>query len=380
MTTAASEASMDAVVSDELKPAEVRELMRSCSRFLNAGGYLCAADYLREIPNDAEPDFYGAGGVVEELEREVAVILGKQAAAFMPTGVMAQQIALRIHADRRGRRGVVFHPQCHIDTKELRAYERLHGLEGHPVGEPNRLLALSDLSAHRWFGEPSGELPAVLVLELPQRDIGGQLPPWEELVAQVEWARSRGAAVHLDGARLWGCGSFYDRPFDRIAELFDTVYVSFYKELAGLAGAALAGEDDVFAEAREWRRRHGGTLAGLWPNAASGLAGLRGRLPEIAACQEHALAIAAALRDLDGVDVLPDPPHTPMFHVLFHRDADGLSKAAVRLARVEGIWTFHRAAGTDVPGVQRWEVAVGRATLEWQPSEFRSVVERLLTD
>lgn len=298
----------------------------------------------------------------------------------MPSGVMAQQIALRIHADRRGRRTVCFHPLCHVDQKELRAYERLHALQGHPVGEPQRLLTLADLKAHRWTGEPAGETPAVLLLELPQRDIGGQLPVWEDLVGQVEWARSKGAAVHMDGARLWGCQSFYGRSLAEISGLFDTVYVSFYKQLGALAGAALAGTDDVVAEAKEWRRRHGGMLYGLWPNAASGLAGLRKRLPQMAAYQQQALAIADALQDLSGVIVVPAPPHTPMMHLLLHRDADALRAGALKLAREEGVWTFYQLSGTDVPEVHRVELEVGDATLEWTPAEVRRAVERLLTD
>src|SRR6266511_384841 len=135
-----------------------------------------AAEYLAEIPPDTEVDLYGQGGVVCELEAEVAQILAKPAAAFLPSGVMAQQIALRIHADRRGRRTVVFHPLCHLEQKELRAYQRLHALVGRPVGEPHRLLTVGDLLVERWTGELAAEPPAVLLLELPQRDIGGQLP------------------------------------------------------------------------------------------------------------------------------------------------------------------------------------------------------------
>ena len=101
---------------------------------------------------------------------------------------------------------------------------------------------------------------AALVIELPQREIGGRLPSWDDLVAQVEHARSRGAAVHLDGARIWEAGPFYGRPLAEIAALFDSVYVSFYKGLGGLAGSMLLGEDDVITEARAWRQRHGGTL------------------------------------------------------------------------------------------------------------------------
>ena len=93
------------------------------------------------------------------------------------------------------------------------------------------------------------------------------------------------------------------------------VYVSFYKGLGGLSGSMLLGEDDVIAEAREWRRRHGGTLFQLWPYAAAGLAGLRLRLPRMAAYVEHAQAIAAVLAGIEGVQVVPDPPQTPMMHL-----------------------------------------------------------------
>jgi threonine aldolase len=112
----------------------------------------------------------------------------------------------------------------------------------------------------------------------------------------------------MDGARLWGCEPFYERSLQEISELFDTVYVSFYKQLGGLPGAALAGPKDVVAEAREWRKAHGGTQYGLFLNAASDLACLRRRFPLMPKYRERALQIAEALRDLPGVKVVPDPP------------------------------------------------------------------------
>jgi threonine aldolase len=356
----------------EVSPEEMDSLRRACTRFLSWHGWRPPADHLAEIPPDAVPDVYGEGGVVEELEREVASVLGKPSAAFLPSGTMAQQIALRVHADRRGRRTILFHPTCHLDHFEGRGYERLHGLHGRPVGDATRLLTLEDL---RTVAEP----PAALLLELPQREIGGQLPSWDELVAQTEWARSRGAAVHMDGARLWGCEPFYGRSLADIAEPFDTVYVSFYKQLGGLAGACLAGPEDVVADVREWRRRHGGTLYGMWPLAASGLNGLRTRFPRIGSYRERALEIAEALRDLPDVDVLPDPPHTTMMHLFLRREAAPLRAAVVRLAREEGIWTFSSWA-SEVPGVQRAELEVGDATLGFSPEEFGGVIERLLRD
>jgi threonine aldolase len=225
---------------------------------------------------------------------------------------------------------------------------------------------------------PVAEAPAALLLELPQRDLGGQLPAWDDLVAQVDWAHSVGAAAHMDGARLWMCGGFYDRTFAEISEPFDTVYVSFYKDIGALAGAALAGPEDVIAEAREWRLRHGGRQWTMWPNAASALTGLRLRLPRMPAYREKALELAAALDGLEGATVLPSPPQTTMFHVVFARKAAAMQAAALQLAREDGVWTWGVFAETDVAGISKAELSVGDAALDWSPAEFRSVIDRLL--
>ncbi|MFL5796669.1 MAG: threonine aldolase family protein [Actinomycetota bacterium] len=358
---------------DELTPEDERALRRSCTRFVAWHGNRTAASYLAEVPDDTDADQYGEGGVVAELEAEVASLLGKPSAVFLPSGTMGQQSTLRVHADRRGRRTVLFHPHCHLDHHEERGYERLHGLHGRPVGEFERLISVDDLGS-------VAEAPAALLLELPQRDLGGQLPVWDDLVAQVEWARARGAAVHMDGARLWGCGPFYARSLPEIAELFDTVYVSFYKQLGGLPGSCVAGPEDVVAEVREWRRRHGGTLYGMWPNAGSALNVLRTRLPRIAEYRRHALAIAGALRGLPGVDIVPDPPHTTMMHLVLYRPAEALRSAALRMAREEGLWTWGRFSPTGAPRAQRVELETGDASLEFTPEEVRGVIERLLEE
>jgi threonine aldolase len=361
----------DHETSEEPTPEELLALRRSCTRALVWHGARTAASYLDELPPDTDQDVYGQGGVVAELESEVATLLGKEGAVFMPSGTMAQQVALRVHADRRARRTVLFHPYCHLDRNEERGYERLHGLNGRPVGDFERLITLDDLEAVH-------EDPAALLLELPQRDIGGQLPAWDDLVRQVEWARGRRAAVHMDGARLWGCEDFYGRSMAEIAELFDTVYVSFYKQLGGLPGSCLAGPADVVGEVREWRHRHGGTFYGMWPNAGSALNVMRLRLPRIPDYRRHALAIAETLGDLEDVEVVPDPPHTTMMHLVLYRPAEQLRAASVRLAREESIWAFGYFSATGAPRAQRVEVEVGDATMEFSPEEFRSVIERLL--
>jgi threonine aldolase len=285
---------------------------------------------------------------------------------------MAQQIALRIHADRRSSSTVAFHPTCHLELHEDEAYQRLHGLTGLTVGDPHSLITAEDLLAVH-------ERLAAVLFELPQREIGGRLPRWSDLEEQVGLVRARGAAAHLDGARIWECTPYYERSPAEIAALFDTVYVSLYKGLGGLAGAALAGPEDVIDEARRWRRRHGGTLYGMWPNAASGLAGLRRRLPLMNAYYEHARAIADELRGLANVEVVPDPPQTPMMHVHLRVDENAFVRNAVRIAEEQGIFTWPGTAPTDTPSIRGVELTVGDATLGFAPPEVARIVQELVS-
>jgi len=346
--------------------AELAALRDRCTRFFHGHGRATAASMLATIPPGTVLDNYGDGGVVAELEAEIGRLLGKPAAVFMPSGVMAQQAVLRVHADARHRRSVVFHPMCHLEQHEEQGYQRLHGLIGRPAGGRDRLITLADLTA-------IAERPAVLLLELPQRDLGGQQPDWDDLVAQIGWARERDAATHLDGARLWESAAGYGRTPAEISALFDTVYVSFYKGIGALAGCCAAGPHDVIAEVREWRRRMGGTLYGLWPGAASALSCLGARLPNFPVYLEHARAIAAALAAVPAVVVIPDPPQVPMMHLLLKASRDEYARAARRLAEESGIWTSPAPMATADPNVQRLELSVGDATLEFTPDELAGI-------
>lgn len=341
-----------------------------CTRFLNGHGLRSTRDLLATIPPDTEMDRYGHGGVVRQLETRIAAVLGKDAALFLPSGTMAQQATLRVHADRRGRHGVAFHPACHLDWYEGRGYQRLHGLYGLPVGGIREPLSIHGL--HTIY-----EAPAALLLELPQRDLGGVLPAWSELQAMTDWARDRGAAVHMDGARLWESTPFYDRTPAEIAALFDTVYVSFYKGLGGIAGCCVAGPRDIIGEVSEWRIRHGGRLFGLWPYAASALTALEQRLPLMPRYYRHARAIADALADIPDVTVLPHPPQTPMMHVQLAVTAEELAARALQIAEQDGIWTYAQAFSRDGPAQQRIEVTVGDATLAFTPKEVQGLFSRL---
>jgi threonine aldolase len=320
---------------------------------------------------DLEPDLYGKGEAVERLEKRIARLLGTEEAVVMPSGTMAQQIALRIAADRRGIRSVAFHPRCHLELHEEKGYQLLHGLHGRLVGDPDRLLTLEDLQA---VHEPL----AALLLELPQREIGGLLPSWDDLVALTTAARARGLHLHMDGARLWESQPFYGKSHADIASLFDSVYVSLYKGLAGIAGCVLAGTQPVIGEARVWRSRHGGTLHSLYPYALAGERGLDEALPQMGRYWERARRLAAALAEHPDLEVVPDPPQTPMFHLFLRGDAERLVDAALDVATERATWVFGALRPTRHPAVQRLEISVGEATLELSTREIRSLFDEIL--
>jgi len=353
-----------------------RAAVGGAERFLNAWHGLPDArtrlGSLADALDERErADRYGEGERLERLERRTAELLGKEAAVFMPSGTMAQQIAMRIWCERRGRPTLAFHPTCHLELHEEKGYARLHGLHATLVGDPHRLIELGDLEALR-------EPVAALLLELPQREIGGLLPEWDDLASQTGWAREHGVALHLDGARLWEAQPFYGRPHAELAGLFDSVYVSFYKGLGGMAGAILAGDAEFVAEARVWQRRHGGTLVTVAPYVIAAETALDERLERMPAYLEHARALAAALATLDGVEVVPDPPQTPLFHIHLDGARDALVDAALTVAEERKVFLFADPSSTLTPGRQRHEAMVGEVTLQLPPDEVRDLYAEIL--
>ena len=307
---------------------------------------------------------------VRELEERVADLLGKPEALFFPSGTMAQQVALRVHAERTGRKAFAGHPQSHLHVWENQGYAAVHGLRFHPVGDRNELFGVNDLKA---VHEPL----AAVVFELPQRDIGGVLPSFEDLAAQTGWARSSGAAAHCDGARLWEAQTGYDATFAEIAALFDTVYVSLYKGLEGVRGAVLAGDAETIGQAAVWRRRMGGAIVDAWPLAAIALLGMDTNLPRMAEFKQHARAIAEAINADGFAHTTPDVPATPLFHVHLPMSRHDAQQAARNLTEETGIRLFLYARSNPDPRRCSFEVSVGVSGLEFTPREVVELIKGL---
>jgi threonine aldolase len=318
---------------------------------------------------DERADIYG-DRVVAALEERVAGLLGTEAAAFFPTGTMAQQVALRCWAARTGNRAVALHALSHPEVHERHALSQVSGLRPVRVtGEP-RLPTAEEI---RDLAEPFG----TLMLELPLRDAGYVLPTWEELTAVTEAARERDAVVHFDGARLWESTVHFGRPLEEIAGLADSVYVSFYKSLGGFGGAALAGPRTLVEEAKTWRHRYGGTVFQQFPTVLSALVGLDRELPRLPDYVRHARVVAAALREgfaaagLPWARVHPEVPHTHEFQVWLPHDPEVVAEAAVRQAEETSVLLFPNEWDRGGPGLAFTEVTVAGEGLEWTADDVR---------
>ncbi|MFI1652830.1 threonine aldolase family protein [Streptomyces avidinii] len=329
---------------------------------------------LAEAPYDLDgpADVYG-DGVVAALERRVAELLGTQDAAFFPSGTMAQQIALRCWAARTGNPVVALHPMSHPERWEGDALSAVSGLRvAHPTTEARQPSAEEVAS----MGEPFG----TLMVELPLRDAGFLLPTWEELEALTEAARERDAVVHFDGARLWESTVHFGRTLPEIAGLADSVYVSFYKSLGGLSGAALAGPREFVEETRVWRHRYGGQIFRQFPQALSALAGLERELPRLPSYVAQARTVAGALRSAfadSGVPwarINPEEPHTHQFQVWLPYEADRLTEAGLRQAEETGTVLFRRWSAEGPPGLAVTELDITEPGLSWTEADVHEAV------
>lgn len=342
----------------------------ACAAAVSGHSYRSPARVFAELARACEElgidewDSYGERGAVQRLETEVRGIFGTEAAAFFPSGVMAQQTALRIHTDRAASRRVAIPDLSHLLVHEEDGPRILHDLE---IAFLTRGF---EAPAARHVEAIPGRIGAVLV-ELPLRDAGCLLPSWDALAALSGICRARGTALHFDGARIWESQPWFGRTLPEIAALADSVYVSFYKGLDGLAGAVLLGPESFIAEARLWRRRLGGTIYRTTAEAVSALAGLRDRLPVMADAVAWARAFAAGLPEF--VTVQPGVPHTSQFKVYATAEADVVNERVLALVEKHQVG-FPPWGPAQEPGRITAEFAVTGAALGLDPAEMAALI------
>ena len=353
---------------------DFRQAFNACqhrtARNLNTGLKQRFQQLADSLNDDETSDLYGSGALIEALEADVAEKLGKEAAVFLPSGTMAQPIALKIWSEAARSPYVAMHSTSHVLLHEHQGYQALYGLHGVTLGQSHRVPTLDDLQQ-----AALNPLAAVL-LELPMREIGGQLPQWDDLVAQTAWLKAQGIRVHMDGARLWQCPPAYQKSLADICALFDSIYVSFYKDLGGLAGACLVGDQGFIDKARIWIRRAGGNLYSLAPYVVAAREGLKTHLPQIPKRREQAIWLAGQLNGLPGISTWPRVPQTNMFRLRLRGEADSLLPAITEWMQATGVGILTPPYEVG-EGYLMSELTIGDAFSELSESEWRHKIEAL---
>lgn len=284
----------------------------------------------REMSGDTLSDMYGKGEVIEESQEKMAALLGKEATVFFPSGTMAQQIALRIWCDERGVKKVGYHPLSHLEIHEEDGLKELHNIESVFLTERDHVISMSNIV------EMEEEVGAIL-LELPQREIGGQLPSFETLEQISEYCRAHRIRLHLDGARLLEVLPYYEKSAAEVCTLFDSVYLSLYKGIGGIAGAILAGGEDFIQQSKVWKRRHGGDLISLYPYIIPADYYFEKRANKMEQYYEEAKEVAGKFNACSGIHTIPSVPVSNMFHVHFEQSKEQVEPLLLEVEERTGV-------------------------------------------
>ncbi len=248
-------------------------------------------------------DVYGEDPATNELEAETASRLGKEAALFVPSGTMANQIALR--TGTRPGDVVLVGESAHVLLWEAGAASALSGLQLQTIGRGGWFGA-DDLVAAVHPDEQHYAPTRLVAVENTHNASGGRVVPLDVVREVAAAAREHGLGLHLDGARLWNAAIATGREVAELAEPFDTVAVCLSKGLGAPLGSLVCGPRERIAEARRARKLLGGGMRQTGLMAAAGLHALRHHVARLADDHRRARRLADGLRALDVV-VLAEP-------------------------------------------------------------------------
>jgi len=251
-------------------------------------------------------DVYGEDPTVNALERRTAEILGKEDAVYMPTGTMANQVALRTHTEAGDE--VLTDINAHLFLLECGAAGALSGLIIRPLTGQNGIFSASDVIQairipHRFM--PSTVLPPtkLLCVENTHNMAGGVIWPIEAIREVTEAAKKYGLATHLDGARLWHASVATGISEAEYASGFNSVTVCFSKGLGAPIGSALAGSADFVRRARRFKQMFGGGFRQAGIIAAGALYALENHRERLAEDHKKAQLFAAGLKQIASIDI-----------------------------------------------------------------------------
>jgi len=370
---------------------------------------LSPAETMRSIATSCEElgidtfDMYGDfsadanSSYIRKFEAEVAAEFGKDDAVFMPSGVMAQNIALLIHDEKEKIRddaaicgSFMCHHTSHLLLWEESGYSKLLGMDAIEIDTrsagssfPVPPMRLHDVvsAIKKGKSSTSGSSaktgPSSLFLELPHRELGGKLIPWNEVLSISALCKEEGIKFHCDGARIFEAFAGYGKNLKELADPFDSIYISFYKGLGSISGAMLMGSNEFCDEARIWLRRFGGNLYSLLPYAVSCWAGYNRH----ALSYDNSLTFEQKFEKLQEITKKiesetdfsrvgsfdPAKPQTNMIHVYIKAPYENCIEARDKVAKSTGFNMFTRLK--EIPESDAAFEAGFQAKFEWTIGE-----------
>ena len=271
-------------------------------------------------------DTYSIGGVVRELEEEFSRLLGKEAAVFMPSGTLANHIALRQLCGTLPR--ILVQPAAHIYRDSGDCMQQLSGKNMIPLISPSpeagAAFTLDQVHAavQAALGDKVATGIGAISIESPVRRMNGVVFPREEMEKIAAYARNEGIGLHLDGARLLIACAWYDISPAEYAGLFDTVYVSLYKYLNAPFGAILAGDRAIIDGLYHERRMFGGGLNQVWLAASLALHALKSFATDYREVIKRTGRLAEMVTSLEGFGFDSIPMGTNVFRLRLPEHVD----------------------------------------------------------
>jgi len=264
---------------------------------------------------DVGDDLYGDDPTANALEARVAELLGKEAAVYMPTGSMTNQVALRAHTEHGDE--VLMDVNAHLVRFEGGAPAALSGLTVRPLMGKRGIFTEDDVHAavnahHPRIPQRATPPQRLLCVENTHNVGGGSVWPLDSLTKVAEAGRAHGLSTHLDGARLWHASIASGTPEIDFAEPFDSVSVCFSKGLGAPIGSALAGSATFVERARRFKQVFGGGVRQAGIIAAGALHALEHHRERLAEDHRNARALADGLASIEGIVTDPALAETNM--------------------------------------------------------------------
>ncbi|HEX5104579.1 MAG TPA: GntG family PLP-dependent aldolase, partial [Pirellulaceae bacterium] len=270
-----------------------------------------------------------------KLEELTTEILGKEAALFMPSGTMTNQVGVRIHCKPGDE--FLCEAGCHIYNYEQGAFAQLSGVVARTIEGQAGVLTVEQL---RGTIRPENDhlvRTRLVCLENTHNRAGGKVQPYDDVVAICDWAHEAGLRTHLDGARLWNATAASGISEAEWSKHFDTVSVCFSKGLGAPVGSALAGTKDAIKEARRHRKLFGGAMRQDGIIAAGALYALQHNRQRLVEDHVNAKHLAEAVRESAGLSLLYGDVES---NIVIFRVEPQLGSAAELVAelKTQGLW------------------------------------------